>query len=73
MNPRLRDPACAPAPMIARLIGIIGSTHGVRLSARPPISTSSRIISGPRPSNMPRGFTPFSALWMNATNSSAVQ
>ena len=28
-----------PAPMIARLIGIIGRTQGVRLSARPPSST----------------------------------
>ena len=36
MKPRPREPACAPAPMIARLIGIIGSTHGVRFSARPP-------------------------------------
>ena len=50
---RARDPAWAPAPMIARLIGIIGSTHGVRFSARPPSSTISRIASGPRPSNMP--------------------
>ena len=40
--------------MIARLIGIIGSTHGVRFSARPPRNTISRIASGPRPSNMPR-------------------
>ena len=40
--------------MIARLIGIIGSTHGVRFSARPPSSTSTRIASGPRPSNIPR-------------------
>ena len=45
-----------PAPMIARLIGIIGSTHGVRLSARPPRNTISRIASGPRPSNRPRSF-----------------
>ena len=45
--------ACAPAPMIARLIGIIGSTHGVRFSARPPRNTISRIASGPRPSNSP--------------------
>ena len=49
--------------MIARLIGIIGSTHGVRFSARPPSSTISRIASGPRPSNSPCSLTPFSALW----------
>ena len=40
--------------MMARLIGIIGSTHGVRFSARPPRNTISRIASGPRPSNRPR-------------------
>ena len=74
-NPRPRDddpsPArfCVPAPMIARLIGIIGRTHGVRFSARPPMRTSSRIASGPRPSNMPRSFTPVSALWMNVRKS----
>ena len=37
--------------MIARLIGIIGKTQGVRFSAKPPISTSSRMAKGPRPSN----------------------
>jgi hypothetical protein len=42
--------------MIARLIGIIGRTHGVRLSASPPTSTSSRMAIGPRPSNRPRSF-----------------
>ena len=47
--------------MIARLIGIIGSTHGVRFSARPPRSTTRRIASGPRPSNRPRFVTPASA------------
>ena len=52
-KPRLREPACAPAPMIARLIGIIGSTHGVRFSARPPRRTISRMASGPRPSKSP--------------------
>jgi hypothetical protein len=51
--------------MIARLMGIIGSTQGVRLSAMPPISTSSRIASGPRPSNQPGSFTPCSAFRMN--------
>ena len=71
MNPRPREPACAPAPMMARLMGIIGSTHGVRFKASPPTSTSSRIISGPRPSNIPRSFTPFSALWTKRRNSSA--
>ncbi len=40
--------------MMARLIGIIGSTHGVRFSASPPTRTSSRIASGPRPSKSPR-------------------
>ena len=40
--------------MMARLIGIIGSTHGVRFSASPPRRTSSRIASGPRPSKSPR-------------------
>ena len=52
--------------MMARLIGIIGSTHGVRFSARPPTSTSSRMASGPRPSKSPRSVTPASAFWMNA-------
>ena len=41
----MREPACAPAPMIARLIGIIGSTQGVRFNARPPSRTSTRIAS----------------------------
>ena len=35
------------------------------------MSTSSRIANGPRPSNIPRAFTPLSALWMNRRNSSA--
>jgi hypothetical protein len=68
-KPRPRDDAFAPAPITARLIGIIGSTHGVRLSARPPTSTSSRMASGPRPSNIPRSFTPLSAFRMKARNS----
>ena len=68
-KPRPREPACEPAPMMARLIGIIGSTHGVRFSARPPTKTSSRIASGPRPSNRPFSRTPFSALWMNCRKS----
>jgi hypothetical protein len=56
--------------MIARLIGIIGSTQGVRFSARPPISTIKRIANGPRPSNIPFSFTPASALRMNVRKSS---
>ena len=59
--------------MMARLIGIIGSTHGVRLSARPPRSTISRMASGPRPSNSPFSCTPFSALRMNCRKSAAAQ
>ena len=55
--------------MIARLIGIIGSTHGVRFSARPPRKTIARMASGPRPSKSPAGLTPASALWMNVRNS----
>jgi len=67
-NPRLLDCACAPAPMIARLMGIIGSTHGVRFRARPPISTRRTTASGPRPSNIPRGLIPASAFPMNCRN-----
>jgi hypothetical protein len=55
--------------MIARLIGIIGSTHGVRLRARPPTMTMNRMASGPRPSNQPFSTMPFSALWMNVRKS----
>ena len=40
--------------MIARLIGIIGSTHGVRFKRDAADSTISRIANGPRPSNIPR-------------------
>ena len=72
-KPRDRDPAFAPAPMIARLIGIIGSTHGVRLSARPPRNTSSRIASGPRPSNSPFSLMPLSAFLTNVRNSSTLR
>ena len=42
-----REPACAPAPMIARLIGIIGRTHGVRFSASPPRNTSAGSRAAP--------------------------
>jgi hypothetical protein len=55
--------------MIARLIGIIGNTQGVRFRARPPRNTSTRMATGPRPSNGPRAFTPVSALWMNVRKS----
>ena len=64
-NPRPRERAVEPAPMMARLIGIIGRTHGVRFSANPPRNTISRIASGPRPSKSPGSFTPSSALRMN--------
>ena len=52
--------------MIARLIGIIGSTHGVRLSASPPMKTIARIANGPRPSKMPLVWMPASASPMNS-------
>ena len=38
--------------MMARLIGIIGKTHGVRFNASAD-KQSNRIASGPRPSNAP--------------------
>src|SRR5436309_1736063 len=72
-NPRLRDPACAPAPMMAKLMGIIGSTHGVKLSARPPTSTMTKIAAAPRPSNQPLSVTPVSALRMNFRKSSVAR
>ena len=57
--------------MIARLIGIIGSTHGVRFSASPPIRINARMASGPRPSNQPCSASPDSARWMNSRNCSS--
>jgi len=65
------DLAGAPAPMIARLMGIIGSTHGVKFSARPPMNTMARTASGPRPSRRPLGLTPASEFLMNSTKSAA--
>ena len=69
-KPRRREPACAPAPMIARLIGIIGSTHGVRFKARPPMRTMSSMAATPRSSRSPRCCTPDSALRMKVRKSS---
>ena len=70
-KPRPRDPARVPAPMMARLIGIRGRTQGVRLSASPPMSTSARMASGPRPSNHPVSARPDSARSTKSRNSSA--
>jgi hypothetical protein len=56
--------------MIARLIGTIGSTHGVRFKASPPMNTSAMIASGPCPSNNPAGLIPASAFDTKVRNSS---
>jgi hypothetical protein len=54
---------------MARLIGINGSTQGVRLSAKPPSKTRSRTATVPRPSNGLGAVTPFSAFFRNVLNS----
>ena len=67
--PRDRERPWAPAPMIARLMGIIGSTQGVRVKASPPRKTSRRMARGPRPSNIPFWTEPDSALSRRVLNS----
>ena len=45
-------PDARPAPIMARLTGSRGSTHGVRLSAMPPRIASRSIIRNPLPANV---------------------